>query len=99
MSVSTFSVPLNAQFQLGTATENVTVTTDTLAPIETEDTQVSNPWTRHERLFPANNANPFEVGGAVAGTAWRTIRWVGERRANATTISSRWRRQQRYFSA
>src|SRR2546421_10371827 len=43
VQVSTsLSVPLNAQLQLGTTTESVNVTTDTLAPLETEDSQVSN---------------------------------------------------------
>src|SRR6266576_949618 len=71
VQVSTsLSVPLNAQFQLGTATENVTVTTDTLAPIETEDTQVSNLVdSARMKALPLITRNPYELVLLSPGTA------------------------------
>ena len=67
---TSLSVPLNAQFHLGTATESVTVTTDTLAPIETEDTQVSNLVdSARMKALPLITRNPYELVLLSPGTA------------------------------
>lgn len=71
VQVSTsLSVPLNAQFQLGTTTESVNVTTDTLAPIETEDSQISNLVdSARMRALPLITRNPYELVLLSPGTA------------------------------
>ena len=71
VQVSTsLSVPLNAQFQLGTATESVNVTADTLAPIETQDSQVSNLVdSQRMKALPLITRNPYELVLLSPGTA------------------------------
>lgn len=71
VQVSTsLSVPLNAQFQLGTATESVNVTADTLAPIETQDSQVSNLVdSARMKALPLITRNPYELVLLSPGTA------------------------------
>jgi hypothetical protein len=71
VQVSTsLSVPLSAQFKLGTATESVNVTTDTLAPIETEDSQVSNLVdSARMKALPLITRNPYELVLLSPGTA------------------------------
>ena len=71
VQVSTsLSVPLNAQFQLGTATESVSVTADTLAPIETQDSQVSNLVdSARMKALPLITRNPYELVLLSPGTA------------------------------
>jgi Carboxypeptidase regulatory-like domain len=85
---TSLAVPLNAQFQLGTAQESVNVTTDTLAPIETEDSQVSNlvDSTRMKAL-PLITRNPYELvllspGTATANSSLGGFNVNGERERN-----------------
>ncbi len=55
-------VPLDVQFQIGTATESVNVTADTLAPIETQDSQVSNLVdSSRMKALPLITRNPYEL--------------------------------------
>ena len=63
-------VPLNAQFQVGTTVETLTVTADTLAPIETQDSQVSN-LVDSDRIkaLPLITRNPYELVLLSPGTA------------------------------
>ncbi len=89
VQVSTsLSVPLNAQFQLGTTTESVNVTTDTLAPIETEDSQVSNLVdSARMKALPLITRNPYELvllspGTAQANSSLGGINVNGERERN-----------------
>ncbi|MBI3476178.1 MAG: TonB-dependent receptor [Acidobacteria bacterium] len=71
LTVSTsLVVPLNAQFRIGATTENVNVTVDTVAPIETEDSQVSN-LVDSERMkaLPLITRNPYELVLLSPGTS------------------------------
>ncbi len=71
VQVSTsLSVPLNAQLKLGAAQESISVTTDTLAPIETEDSQVSNLVdSKRMEALPLITRNPYELVLLSPGTA------------------------------
>lgn len=71
VQVSTsLSVPLNAQFQLGTTQESINVIADTLAPIETQDSQVSNLVdSARMKALPLITRNPYELMLLSPGTA------------------------------
>ena len=74
VNVSTsLAVPLNPQFRIGAATENVNVTVDTVAPVETEDSQVSN-LVDSERMkaLPLITRNPYELVLLSPGTSQAT---------------------------
>ncbi len=55
-------LPLNAEFQVGSAQETVTVSTEVSAPVETESSQVSN-LVDEQRLkaLPLITRNPYEL--------------------------------------
>ena len=89
VQVSTsLAVPLNAQFQVGTTVETLTVTADTLAPIETQDSQVSNLVdSERMRALPLITRNPYELtllspGTAQANSSLGGINVNGERERN-----------------
>jgi hypothetical protein len=89
VQVSTsLSVPLNAQFHLGTATESVSVTADTLAPIETQDSQVSNLVdSARMKALPLITRNPYELmllspGTSQANSGLGGVNVNGERERN-----------------
>ena len=66
-------LPLNAQFEVGTAEQTVTVSAETAAPIETETSQVSN-LVDEQRLkaLPLITRNPYELVLLSPGTAQST---------------------------
>jgi len=89
IQVSTsLAVPLNAQFQVGSTVETLTVTADTLAPIETQDSQISN-LVDSQRMtaLPLITRNPYELallspGTAQANSSLGGINVNGERERN-----------------
>ena len=63
-------LPLNAQFQVGSTQETVTVTSETAAPIETESTQVSTLIdSARMKALPLITRNPYELVLLSPGTS------------------------------
>ena len=67
---TSLTVALNAKLELGTTQENVVVTAETTAPIETQDSQISN-LVDSERMkaLPLITRNPYELVFLSPGTA------------------------------
>src|SRR5690349_5284467 len=64
------TVPVNAQFQLGSVQETVTVTTDTQAPVETESSQLSNLVDERRIVdLPLLTRNPYDLLLLSPGTS------------------------------
>jgi len=67
------TVPLNAQFQLGSVQETVTVTTESQAPVETESSQLSNLVdSRRIADLPLLTRNPYDLLLLSPGTSTTT---------------------------
>lgn len=89
VQVSTsLAVPLDVQLQVGAPQESVTVTAETLAPIETQDTQVSNLVDSQRMVaLPLITRNPYELvllspGAAQSNSSLGGFHVNGERERN-----------------